>query len=101
MRREVKKLWDAQRPVVEAACEELRARLAHDSYLRERVRGVAVQPARKALYRCAQGCAGPHLLAHLLGMDHARSVHRTSNGKSGGKSGYRRKRRNGPKTCLV
>lgn len=35
-----------------AACDELRDRLEHDSYLRDRVRGVQVHAARKALYRC-------------------------------------------------
>ncbi|GAB4816390.1 hypothetical protein N2152v2_003436 [Parachlorella kessleri] len=50
MRREVKRLWDAQSPVVEAARQQLEQRLEQDPYLRERVQGVRVTAARKALY---------------------------------------------------
>jgi hypothetical protein len=58
MRREVKKLWDTQFPVVEAACAQLTDRLQHDPYLRERMQGVRVTATHKALYRCGGLPAG-------------------------------------------
>jgi (p)ppGpp synthase/HD superfamily hydrolase len=51
MRRSMSRLWDAQRPVVEAARAELQERLDNDPYLLARVEGVRVEACRKALYR--------------------------------------------------
>lgn len=76
MRREVQALWGAQRPVVEAACAELSDRLASDSYLRDRARGVRVEAARKALYRCGQRAGTGMLVGGGAGgsFAHARQV---------------------------
>jgi (p)ppGpp synthase/HD superfamily hydrolase len=44
------RLWDAQRPTAEAAAAALRARLAADPFLAERLDGLAVEPRTRALY---------------------------------------------------
>jgi hypothetical protein len=47
----MRRLWESQQPVVEAARFELEDRLESDPYLLPRVDGVRVEACRKALYR--------------------------------------------------
>ncbi len=51
VRRSMRRLWESQQPVVEAARFELEDRLESDPYLLPRVDGVRVEACRKALYR--------------------------------------------------
>jgi len=50
MRKAVDRLWESQRPAVEAAAAELQRRLSGDPYLSDRVRGVRINACKKALY---------------------------------------------------
>lgn len=50
MRKAVDRLWEQQRPAVEAAAAELDRGLRMDGYLTARVRGLRIEAGKKALY---------------------------------------------------
>lgn len=50
MKRAARKVWEAQRPALEAAAVELEKRLRNDAFLSQRILSISVKPVRKSLY---------------------------------------------------